>query len=186
MNRKITPGEKLGGSEEFFAGNGAYSRDGTIRASLSGYVSIKAVEGSDKKIISVGKGKEESMVPQIGHIVICKVYEINARFAKVHIIISEDKLLSHPFEGIIRRENVRETSIDSVKIQESFRPNDTVRAEVVSLGDQKSMFLSTAKVDLGVITAKSASGEDMAPYSWKEMQSKVSKDIELRKVAKLF
>ena len=46
-----------------------------------------------------------------------------------------------------------------VEIYSSFRPGDLVRAQVVSLGDSRSYFLSTARNDCGVVYAKSTSGE---------------------------
>ena len=46
-----------------------------------------------------------------------------------------------------------------VEIYFSFRPGDLVRAQVVSLGDSRSYFLSTAGNDCGVVYAKSTSGE---------------------------
>lgn len=46
-----------------------------------------------------------------------------------------------------------------VELYSCFRPGDLVRAEVISLGDSRSYYLSTAKNDLGVVYAKSLSGE---------------------------
>ena len=65
--------------------------------------------------------------------------------------------------------DVRATEKDRVKIYSSFRPGDIIRAEVVqsslleagdsdrkiSLGDQQSYYLSTAKNELGVLFARS-------------------------------
>ena len=57
--------------------------------------------------------------------------------------------------------------------------------QVVSLGDARSYYLSTAKTELGVIFARSStSGTAMVPISWQEMQCPVTKAKELRKVAK--
>ncbi len=39
-----------------------------------------------------------------------------------------------------------------------FRPGDIVLAEVLSLGDARSYFLTTAKNELGVVHAKSLAG----------------------------
>lgn len=39
-----------------------------------------------------------------------------------------------------------------------FHPGDIVRAEVLSLGDARSYYLSTAKNELGVVYAKSPAG----------------------------
>ena len=41
---------------------------------------------------------------------------------------------------------------------ECFRPGDIVLADVLSLGDARSYFLSTAKNELGVVHAKSLAG----------------------------
>lgn len=46
-----------------------------------------------------------------------------------------------------------------------FRPGDLVRAEVLSLGDSHSYYLTTAKNELGVTEAKGLSGNILAAYS---------------------
>ena len=56
----------------------------------------------------------------------------------------------------------------------------------ISLGDQSSYYLSTAKNELGVIMATSESGNAMHPVSWKEFRDPVTGERELRKVAKPF
>ena len=54
---------------------------------------------------------------------------------------------------------------------QSFRHGDIVLAKViVSLGDARSYFLSTASNELGVASAMSAAGFPLAPISWCEMQ----------------
>lgn len=55
-------------------------------------------------------------------------------------------------------QDVRATEKDKVKIYNSFRPGDIVRAEVISLGDARHYMLSTAKNELGVIFATSVAG----------------------------
>lgn len=45
-----------------------------------------------------------------------------------------------------------------VEIYSSFRPGDIDIAEVLSLGDARSYYLSTAKNELGVVYAKSVAG----------------------------
>eukprot|EP00877_Chromochloris_zofingiensis_P001488 jgi/Chrzof1/1133/Cz01g41130.t1 len=66
-----------------------------------------------------------------------------------------------------------------------FHPGDIVRAEVLSLGDARSYYLSTAKNELGVVYAKSPAGVPMVPISWQQMQCPQTKAVEKRKVAKL-
>ena len=55
-----------------------------------------------------------------------------------------------------RLQDVRATEIDKVVIYDCFRPGDIVRAEVLSLGDARSYYLTTAKNELGVVYARSA------------------------------
>ena len=48
--------------------------------------------------------------------------------------------------GVIRSQDVRTTDIDRVVIHECFRPGDIVRGEVLSFGDNKSYFVTTARL----------------------------------------
>ncbi|KAK0523720.1 hypothetical protein OC835_001926 [Tilletia horrida] len=61
------------------------------------------------------------------------------------------------FTGVIRAQDVRATEKDKVRLAECFRVGDIVRASVISLGDARSYFLSTAENRLGVIYAISSS-----------------------------
>ncbi|KAL0317527.1 UNVERIFIED_CONTAM: Exosome complex component CSL4 [Sesamum angustifolium] len=57
--------------------------------------------------------------------------------------------------------------------------------EKLSLGDARAYYLSTAKNELGVVSAESAAGATMIPISWTEMQCPVTGQVEQRKVAKV-
>ena len=59
-----------------------------------------------------------------------------------------------------------------------------MRAVVISLGDERSYYLSTAKNEFGVVMATSEWDNQMFPISWKEFQDPVMGTTELRKVAK--
>jgi exosome complex component CSL4 len=83
-------------------------------------------------------------------------------------------------------QDVRATETNKVEIYKSFRPGDVIRAEVISLGDFRSYYLSTAKNELGVVFAKSVAGHTMIPISWEMMQCPKTKMKEYRKVAKFF
>ncbi|KAE8259208.1 hypothetical protein A4X13_0g1158 [Tilletia indica] len=61
------------------------------------------------------------------------------------------------FTGVIRAQDVRATEKDKVRLADCFRVGDIVRASVISLGDARSYFLSTAENRLGVIYAVSSS-----------------------------
>lgn len=56
----------------------------------------------------------------------------------------------------------------------------------ISLGDQSSYYLSTARNELGVLMASSEDGNPMVPISWKEFQDPTTGKKESRKVAKPF
>jgi exosome complex component CSL4 len=73
---------------------------------------------------------------------------------------------------------------ETVEMGRCFRPGDVIRAEVLSFGDARSLFLTTAKNELGVIYAESEAGALMIPVSWQEMQCTRTRAREFRKVAK--
>eukprot|EP00118_Oscarella_pearsei_P003636 m.15132 g.15132 ORF g.15132 m.15132 type:complete len:208 (+) comp26200_c0_seq1:25-648(+) len=206
MSAQVFPGERLGTAEEFSSGNGTYERNGYVYSTLVGIPKKRKLDDSSKPpIISVVRKEEKklALLPEIGLAVTCKVKEegsvlsfviglntlqvtnINSRMAKVVITQIEDKPLKETFRGIIRREDVRATERDKVEIQKSFRPGDIVKAKVISLGDARSYFLSTAQNEFGVILAESEAGVPMVPISWCQMQCPHTKLKEYRKVAKV-
>lgn len=52
----------------------------------------------------------------------------------------------------------RSCCVPQVVIYDCFRPGDLVTAEVLSLGDARSYYLSTAKNELGVVYARGGAG----------------------------
>lgn len=96
--------------------------------------------------------------------------------------------LGETFKGIIRSQDVRSTDRDKVKIIDSFRPGDIVRAIIISLGDGSNYYLSTARNDLGVVFAKSegGAGDLLFPVDWQTTIDRRTGLIENRKCAKPF
>ena len=84
-----------------------------------------------------------------------------------------------------RSEDVRATEIDSVKISHCFRPGDIIKAAVISLGDKRSYYLTTAAPELGVVFAKSVAGTSMVPVDFETMQCPKTSTKEQCKVAKV-
>jgi len=138
---------------------------------------ISASEGQ------VEEGKKH-VIPEVGSTVLCKVTRITPRQASVAILVVGETVLDGEWQGLIRAQDVRATEKDRVKIFESFRPGDIVRATVISLGDQSNYYLSTASNNLGVIMATSEAGNTMYPVSWKEFRDPETGLSESRKVAK--
>ena len=103
--------------------------------------------------------------------------------AQAHILSVEGRTLRSAFLGIIRLPDIRKHEVEKIVIEECFQPGDIVQAKVISLGDSKWFYLSTAEPELGVILAWNL-GKRLVPFSWEEM---IDPDTQVRfprKVAK--
>lgn len=183
-----TPGEVLGLVDDYVSGAGTHVRSKYVCASLLGMEKLNPpVPGSSEKkpTIEILRGRTPTALPQPGAVVTAKVTKVNARLAVTDILCIGNVAVAEKFSGIIRQQDVRSTEIDKVDIFASFRPGDLVRAEVLSFGNSRAYYLTTAKNELGVVAAKSFAGATMAPISWQEMQCPVTKQKEFRKVAKI-
>ncbi|XXG90700.1 hypothetical protein AAC387_Pa12g2404 [Persea americana] len=188
MKMMVTPGEVLGKASPLLtAGRGAYvnPHNQTIYASVTGrrHV-IHSPDNNNKRVVQVVGHKARGAVPEPGSIVIARVTKVMPRMASADIMCVGPKSVREKFTGTIRQQDVRATEIDKVDMHLSFRPGDIVRALVLSLGDARAYFLSTAKNELGVVSAESIAGATMVPISWTEMQCPLTGQIEKRKVAK--
>lgn len=202
---KVAPGDRIGSSRTVQPGAGTYIRGGQIFASAVGTLALKPLGESsqgqnakdeDSRVtasatheasIELERGREyaSSQVLAVGQKVLGKVVRIMTQQAMIEIVASEDvgALKEHHW-GIIRKEDVRVAATEDVSIYDSFRPNDIVLAKIISLGDSRRYYLSTAENELGVIRALSPSGEVMVPNNWKEMECPKTKVKESRKCAK--
>lgn len=79
-----------------------------------------------------GARKQREVLPQVGNTVLCRVTRITPRQAVVAILVCGETVLGAEWQGVIRVQDVRATEKDRVKVYESFRPGDIVRASVVS------------------------------------------------------
>ncbi|KAJ0963674.1 hypothetical protein J5N97_028796 [Dioscorea zingiberensis] len=186
----VTPGEKLGDATVLIPGKGAYlsSNGRTIHASLTGFrvLTPPPADSSDKRsTVDVVGHRSHGPVPEPGSIVVVRVTKVMPRMASADIMCVDSKAVKEKFTGIIRQQDVRATEIDKVDMYLSYRPGDIVRALVLSLGDARAYHLSTAKNELGVVSAHSIAGGIMVPISWTEMQCPLTGQIEQRKVAKV-
>ncbi|PWN46936.1 hypothetical protein IE53DRAFT_293056, partial [Violaceomyces palustris] len=168
--------------------------------------------------VSVQRPQNTFVVPRPDSVVIARVTRVTPRQAHLSILIVDGQpcgsssqstggAANHAagegegtdFQGIVRSQDVRNTEKDKVRMADCFRPGDIVRATVISLGDARSYYLSTASNHLGVIYATSSSsssananagpgwdsvGEPMKPISWIEMIDPSNGRIEKRKCAK--
>ncbi|KAI9649110.1 exosome 3'-_5 exonuclease subunit ski4 (Csl4) [Ciborinia camelliae] len=200
------PGQLLGPSSEYLPGPGTHIHASNLYASILGPIKtiappkpsypqkratkITPAAPVPLSTISIERatitGDKAEILPEVNSTVLCRVTRITPRQATVAILVVGETVLEGEWQGLIRVQDVRATEKDKVKIFESFRPGDIVRAVVISLGDQQSYFLSTARNELGVIMATSESGNAMYPVSWKEYKDPETGASESRKVAKPF
>ncbi|KAB5575817.1 hypothetical protein GE09DRAFT_605575 [Coniochaeta sp. 2T2.1] len=197
------PGQALGPTSKYLPGPGTHIHESNLYSSLLGVVHVSQPEkapGPAKRLTKItplpptqlptisvsrsGISEKREVLPEVNNIVLCRVMRITPRQAVVNILVCGDSVLEAEWQGLIRVQDVRATEKDRVKIYESFRPGDIVRAEVISLGDQANYYLSTAKNEYGVIMATSEAGNTMFPVSWKEYKDPETGISELRKVAK--
>ncbi|KAJ9143873.1 Exosome component 1 [Pleurostoma richardsiae] len=197
------PGQVLGPTSRYLPGPGTHIFEGNLHSSLLGVVhvnqpprppgpakrltKITPVAPAELPTISVsrsGLSEKREVLPEVNNVVLCRVTRTSPRQAVVAILVCGDTVLEAEWQGVIRVQDVRATEKDRVKIHESFRPGDIVRAQVISLGDQANYYLSTAKNEFGVIMATSEAGNTMYPVSWKEYKDPETGLSEPRKVAK--
>ncbi|KAF2646421.1 hypothetical protein P280DRAFT_10555 [Massarina eburnea CBS 473.64] len=199
------PGTLLGPAAKFLPGPGTHIHDSHIYASIAGPVvsSATPTPASSKPkplpLLSISRntsstttnllssGAGATILPEVESIILARVTRLTPRYANIEILCVSDTVCREPFAGMIRREDIRATEKDKVKMEESFRVGDLVRGMVVSLGDQSNYYVTTARNDWGVVVAKSAEGMGiMAPVSWKEVVDVRTGRRERRKVAKPF
>ena len=150
------PGQFLGPASKYRPGPGTHISGTQLCSSLLGAVHVTAAArapGPAKRLhrialpstttsaglselptISVsrtGVSEKREVLPEVGNTVLCRVLRLTPRQAVVTILVCGDTVLEAEWQGLIRTQDVRATEKDKVKIFESFRPGDIVRAEVV-------------------------------------------------------
>jgi exosome complex component CSL4 len=153
------PGQLLGPSNKYSAGPGTHIHESNLYSSLLGTITItqpEKIPAPAKRMHRISvlnssapssnsnylptisvlpAGEQEDkreVLPEVGNIVLCRVTRITPREATVAILVVGDAVLSAQWQGVVRVQDVRATEKDRVKIYESFRPGDIVRAQVVS------------------------------------------------------
>ena len=203
---KVVPGDRIGSVRQVLPGPGTYAKGGNIYASVLGRMELAPCsrtpesdptkDSSPTTVVSIRPKRPlaSSQVISVGQLVLGRVSRVAAPQATLEIIAMEGTgpitTTSPPFpEGSIAREECVKSGTtpgsSSREVHECFQPGDMVLAKVLSLGDSRRYFLTTAESELGVIHAVCyASGTPMIPCSWKEMECPDSGVKEPRKCAK--
>eukprot|EP00037_Helgoeca_nana_P033659 m.418860 g.418860 ORF g.418860 m.418860 type:complete len:196 (-) comp31175_c0_seq1:25-612(-) len=184
----VCVGYRLAAGSAANPGEGTYLRDGYVHASIVGRRVLTEGVAGGKPVLSV-VSRKQLRVPRVGATVGCKIMSISPQFAKATILLlSTDDggtvPLAEGFRGMIRVQDIRATEKDKVVVYECFRPGDIVLARVISLGDAKSYYLSTADDALGVVYAESETGAPLVPVSWTQVEDAETGVLETRKVAR--
>lgn len=146
------PGQLLGSSSEYLPGPGTHIHSSNLYASILGPIKtvappkpsypqkratkITPAAPAPLSTISIERatltGDKAEILPEVNSTVLCRVTRITPRQATVAILVVGETVLEGEWQGLIRVQDVRATEKDKVKIFESFRPGDIVRAVVVS------------------------------------------------------
>ncbi|KAG9314469.1 hypothetical protein JVU11DRAFT_5266 [Chiua virens] len=150
--------------------------NGQLRASLGGIL--------DDNTLAIRRQRPHPPAPNA--IILGTVTRLSPLQAVVAISVVDGIPLppGEEFTGVIRTQDIRATEKDKVKIADCFRGGDVVKGLVISLGDARSYYITTARNDLGVIFATSEAGVTMDPVSWQEMRCPSTGKLEKRKCAK--
>lgn len=182
------PGQMLGPTSANNVGPGTHLHGSNLFASIAGPLTSTPSSTKASKLPTVSIPRPTgTLLPDVGTVVLGKIIRTNPRQANLSILAlgsAGEHVCHDAFPALIRQQDIRATEIDKVKVAESFRVGDVVRAVVISLGDERSYYLSTAKNELGVVMARSEWGNQMFPVSWKEFQDSITGLREARKVAK--
>lgn len=180
--------------------------ENNILASITGsFVVTPAANKTSKPTISVPRQgprprqqtthNPASALPKVGSTVLCRITRVQQRQLSASILlvdptptdvvsytgVTDDEL---QFQAVLRLEDVRTHEKDKIVMNDMYRVGDIVRAVVISLGDERNYYISTAGNDFGVVVATSEAGNAMVPASWREMKDVVTGLGEDRKVAK--
>lgn len=164
-------------------GPGTFEQQGYIYSKLAGIV--KLIQADNTRTIEVHGITEQSIIPAPGDIVTAMVTLVNQRFCKCSIKCVGDIVLTRPYRGFLRKEDVTSVDRSSVQMYKCFRPGDIILARVLPMTEAHTYQLSTAENELGVVIAYSEADAAMVPISWTEMQCPKTLRKEYRKVAKV-
>lgn len=147
------PGDLIVSSKDYKSGEGVMAYKKVDFRSVTTGTIVNEPTGKGKTRINVISGgvSAKSYIINISDVIIGRITRITLNQAFVDILSLGEIELPCPVKAVIRREDIRETEVDKVVVADFFKPLDIVKASVISLGDNKSYFLSTSKPTMGVV-----------------------------------
>ena len=142
----VVPGDHLGVIKKFTSGPGTYVEDGVIHAQVTGRTLLDMLN----RQVSVYPVVEKATVPQVGSIITGEATDVRNKNAVLRIFKVGDKKLSGFFKGALHISGVSHGYVDNM--YNVCKSGDIIRAKVISTAN-RSIFLSTADRDLGVLHA---------------------------------
>ena len=169
------PGQILASTSTHLAGPGTHIYESNILASIIGSaVTTPSPNRASKPTISVPRHTPHQSVlstateslSTVNSIVLCRVTRVQQRQLAASILLTDPSPSSIvqytfstnddlQFQAVLRREDVRTYEKDRVVMNDMYRAGDIIRATVISLGDERNYYISTAGNELGVVIATS-------------------------------
>ncbi len=147
MKNIVVPGDLIGTSEEYIAGDGTYEEKGKIYAALTGQVE----KNKKERIVEIVPLMDTPPILKNGDIVVGRVVDLKNSVVIVDIARikgQEYREIANVDQGAIHISNIKNSYV--AKIDSEFEQHDIIKAKVI---DEKSLRLSTLDKNLGVIKA---------------------------------
>ncbi|KAF1834722.1 hypothetical protein BDW02DRAFT_325589 [Decorospora gaudefroyi] len=197
------PGQLLGPANKYLPGPGTHMHDSQIYASISGPVTTTTSLQTNPPLLSITNPSSTPTLPTLNTPVLAQITRLTPRVAHCIILALSSPNTNdsatptpcpHPFTAQIRREDIRATEKDKIRMEDCFRVGDLVRGVVISLGDTGGgggYYVGTEGNWLGVVGAwwwddGRKVRRLMVPVSWCEVLDGRSGGRERRKVARPF
>ncbi|MDF1557437.1 MAG: exosome complex RNA-binding protein Csl4 [ANME-2 cluster archaeon] len=143
----VLPGDMIGTNEEFISGKNTFKHGGNIYSTATGMTNIN----QKSRAISVIPKTNVPPELEMGDVVIGQVNDLRSSLALVEIAAIEGKgerEIVNLQQAAVHISNVKDGYVKN--ITDELSPFDIIKAKVI---DMRSMRLSTAGKDLGVIKA---------------------------------
>lgn len=176
----VLPGEIVGTTEEFRAGEGTTVIKGDIYSNVTGYV----YTDTKSRFVTVRPSTNTPNIMKVGDIIFGKITDVRESGAMVEFAGIEGKadreIVNATRLGDIHVSNVRDSYVK--RLANEFSPLDIVRARVIDL---ERLRLTTAEDSLGVMKAycSNCKNELVMDKDGKKLKCPVCNRTETRKLA---